>query len=75
MYIADGGEATTWTGDDGESEGWGEYLQEWPTVPKGAVEGKDGEPYTVKIDTDGKITVTVGEEVIVEEGTTPDGQG
>ena len=30
MYIADGGEATTWEGKD--SEDWGKYLQEWPTV-------------------------------------------
>jgi len=63
MYIADNGVPTeddgiTWNKGNKEGEkGWGEYLQEWPTVPKGAVEGKDGADYVVTIKKDGEIVV------------------
>ena len=57
MYIADGGAPITWKGEDGESEGWGDYLQEWPTVPKGTFDGNDEAAYVVTIREGGEIEV------------------
>lgn len=61
MAVAEGTGAVTWdaaTGEDdlGDAKGWGNYLQEWPKVPKGATESGT---YKVEIDGDGKVTVTV----------------
>jgi type IV pilus assembly protein PilA len=61
MAVAEGTGAVTWdaaTGEDDsdDAKGWGNYLQEWPKVPKGATESGT---YKVEIDGDGKVTVTV----------------
>jgi len=63
MYIADKGNppsVVNWTKDSKDGEkGWGPYLQEWPTPPNGTGKPEvDGQSYTVKIDTDGTVTVT-----------------
>lgn len=83
MYIADNGVPKvadyTWSEELNEQD-WQNYLQEWPTVPKGIEDEEDSNgnavegSYTVEIDSDGTITVTPG--LIVEEETTgPGGSG
>lgn len=51
-YAQNPGKSTNWTSGtkDGEN-GWGAYLQEWPTGP-------DGVSYEVDIQANGSITVT-----------------
>lgn len=51
-YAQNPGQSTTWTGKDDGSEGWENYLQEWPTGP-------DGVSYEVKIEANGSVEVTV----------------
>ena len=79
MFIADKGVPTdekgvTWTKDSkDEDNGWGDYLQEWPEVPKGTgVKYKDSSgteknidetDYEVIIGTDGSITVVPGKAI------------
>ncbi len=62
MYIADKGIPNSPINDDigGDNSVLKEYVQEWPTVPNGVnIEGEiqSGNPYSITIDTDGKITV------------------
>lgn len=62
MYIADKGIPNSPINDDigGDDSVLKEYVQEWPTVPNGVnIEGEiqSGNPYSITIDTDGKITV------------------
>lgn len=53
MFIAENpGQGAEWSG--GESESWGNYVQEWPTVP----DSIEGDNYKVIITEDGEITVT-----------------
>ncbi|WP_041643885.1 type II secretion system protein [Mahella australiensis] len=58
MYIADNGNPTSEKSDSGTGD-IAAYVQEWPKPPKGtgvsAVESAT--TYTVKISTDGKVTV------------------
>lgn len=51
MAVSDGVLGKTWPKDDAKK-----YVEKWPQVPKGA--GLDGKSYEVKIDDNGKITVT-----------------
>lgn len=60
MYIADNGVPTdneiTWEAEKNANV-WGKYLQEWPTVPKGAFDGNDEAAYVVTIKEGGEIEV------------------
>lgn len=67
MYLAQVGSEgydKTWT-EDGTDEEWKDYLQSWPTIPKGVeLEYPDGrdidDGYEVEIDEDGKVEVSPG---------------
>ena len=97
MLIADVGEipsdGITWNIDakdgagENEDNGWGEYLQEWPSVPKPLLgkifEAADGGEnvefsadikYTLTIDKEGQITVTPRKIINNEVTTTGDGK-
>ncbi len=66
MYIADKGIPNETINNDtgGDNSVLKEYVQEWPIVPNGVnivgEEIQSGDPYSVTIDTDGKITVKPG---------------
>lgn len=57
MYIAEKGNPDAQETVDSKNKNFDEYLQKWPTVPKGLKNVTEKE-YTVKIAADGKITVT-----------------
>lgn len=70
MYVADNStitpdedqETKTWNGSD--NQGWQDYVQEWPPIPK-QLDGKkvildDGKDTEYIIEKDSKYTVTIG---------------
>lgn len=68
LYFIENEQGANWPG---ENEDWNSYIQEWPNIPKGlsgTYLGEDGNTvqideetsYEVKIDEEGKITVTPG---------------
>lgn len=63
MAVSDGILDKTWTKEDDAKD----YVEKWPQVPKEA--GVTGQSYEVKIDKDGKITVTPAAVDIKDDNT------
>ena len=64
LYFAEKHKSGNWTGQKGE--GWEEYLQHYPKVPKQLQEKNQN--YTVNIKENGEIQVSPGLESLDNEG-------
>lgn len=71
LYVADGGKDTTWTQDESTktgTQGWGNYVQEWPAIPSSLI-GKTFETTETETKNEGEEAKTTNKNVKFESTT------